>query len=146
MPDHGPKYLIGTEKGSIMLATKKPNKNPEINYNVSYGLNIGRHLGPVQSIKRNPFNYKYFLSVGDWSVNVWEEETKTPIMKTRYHPAYLTDGCWAPQRPGVFFVTRKDGWLDIWDFYYRQNEVAFSHKVSNHSLTTIKVNTVTGSS
>lgn len=69
---------------------------------------------------------------------------KTPIMKTRYHSSYLTDGCWAPQRPGVFFVTRKDGWMDIWDFYYRQNEVAFSHKVSNSALTTIKLNTVTG--
>ena len=144
VPDHGPKYLIGTEKGSIMLATKKPKKNGELNFNLSYGLQIGRHLGPIYSIKRNPIEYKYFLSVGDWSVNVWEEDMKTPIMKTRYHSSYLTDGCWSPQRPGVFFVTRKDGWMDIWDFYYRQNEVAFSHKVSNSALTTIKLNTVTG--
>jgi dynein intermediate chain 2 len=146
VPDHGPKYLIGTEKGSIMLATKKPKKKSEIGFNVSYGLQLGRHLGPIYSIKRNPTNYKYFLSVGDWSVNLWEEETKAPIMKTRYHSSYLTDGCWAPNRPGVFFVTRKDGWLDIWDYYYRQNEVAFSHKVSNAALTAIKLNTVTGSS
>lgn len=146
VPDHGPKYLIGTEKGSIMLANKKPKKSAELNYNVSYGLNIGRHLGPIYSIKRNPTFLKYFMSVGDWSVNLWEEETKTPIMKTRYHQSYLTDGCWSPQRPGVFFVTRKDGWLDIWDFYYRQNEVAFSHKVSESPLTCIKVNNVTGTS
>lgn len=146
VPDHGPKYLIGTEKGSIMLANKKPKKAAELNYNVSYGLNIGRHLGPIYSIKRNPTNLKYFMSVGDWSVNLWEEETKAPIMKTRYHQSYLTDGCWSPQRPGVFFVTRKDGWLDIWDYYYRQNEVAFSHKVSESPLTTIKVNNVTGTS
>lgn len=146
VPDHGPKYLIGTEKGSIMLANKKPKKAAELNYNVSYGLSIGRHLGPIYSIKRNPTNLKYFMSVGDWSVNIWEEETKAPIMKTRYHQSYLTDGCWSPQRPGVFFVTRKDGWLDIWDYYYRQNEVAFSHKVSDYPLTTIKVNNVTGTS
>lgn len=146
VPDHGPKYLIGTEKGSIMLANKKPKKSAELNYNVSYGLQIGRHLGPIYSIKRNPTFLKYFMSVGDWSVNIWEEETKTPIMKTRYHQSYLTDGCWSPQRPGVFFVTRKDGWLDIWDFYYRQNEVAFSHKVSESALTCIKVNNVTGTS
>lgn len=146
VPDHGPKYLIGTEKGSIMLANKKPKKAAELNYNVSYGLQVGRHLGPIYSIKRNPTNLKYFMSVGDWSVNIWEEETKGPIMKTRYHQSYLTDGCWSPQRPGVFFVTRKDGWLDIWDYYYRQNEVAFSHKVSESPLTTIKVNNVTGTS
>lgn len=53
--DYGPKYLIGTEMGSIMLATKKPKKSVEINYNNSYGLEkAGRHLGPVTSIKRNP--------------------------------------------------------------------------------------------
>ena len=67
-------------------------------------------------------------------------------MRTRYHPSYLTDGCWAPKRVGLFFVTRRDGWLDIWDYFYRQNEVAFSHKVSDHGLTCIKLNTVTGHS
>lgn len=37
--DYGPKFLFGTELGSIMLATKKPKKNVEINYNNSYGIN-----------------------------------------------------------------------------------------------------------
>jgi len=37
--DYGPKYLIGTELGSIIMATKKPRKNVEINFNNSYGLN-----------------------------------------------------------------------------------------------------------
>lgn len=69
--DYGPKYLIGTETGAIMLATKKPKKNVEINFNNSYGLeNVGRHMGPVTRIQRNPFNPRFFMSVGDWSVNV----------------------------------------------------------------------------
>jgi len=144
VPDFGPKYLMGTEKGSIMLATKKPKKNCEINFNTSYGIELGRHLGPVYSIQRNPVFPRFFMSVGDWSVNVWEEEEKTPIIKTRYHPSYLTDGCWAPNRPGLFFVTRRDGWLDIWDYFYRQNEVALSHKVADASLTCMKLNNVTG--
>lgn len=69
--DYGPKYLIGTEMGSIMLATKKPKKSVEINYNNSYGLEkAGRHLGPVTSIKRNPLFPRFFMSIGDWQVNV----------------------------------------------------------------------------
>lgn len=40
----------------------------------------------------------------------------------------------------MFFLVRKDGWLDVWDYYYRQNEVAFTHKVSDTALTCIKVN------
>jgi dynein intermediate chain 2, axonemal len=67
-------------------------------------------------------------------------------MRTRYHASYLTDGCWAPKRSGLFFVTRRDGWLDIWDYFYRQNETALSHKVSDYGLTCVKLNTVTGTS
>jgi dynein intermediate chain 2 len=32
-----------------------------------------------------------------------------------------------------------DGFLDIWDFYYRQNEIAYSQKVSDAVLTTIRI-------
>ena len=60
-------------------------------------------------------------------------------MQTRYHNAYLTDGCWSPTRPGLFFLTRTDGFLDVWDFYYRQNEVAYSQKVSDCMLTSISI-------
>lgn len=145
--DYGPKYLVGTETGAIMLATKKPKKNVEINFNNSYGLeSVGRHMGPVTRIQRNPFNPRFFMSVGDWSVNIWEDDLKTPIMSTSYHSNYLSDGCWSPTRPGVFFVTRKDGWLDIWDYYYKQNEKALSHKVSNSGLSCLKINNVTGMS
>ena len=62
------------------------------------------------------------------------DDLKTPLVKTRYHSSYLSDGCFSPTRPGAFFLTRKDGWLDVWDYYYRQNEIAFSHKVSDAPL------------
>lgn len=61
-------------------------------------------------------------------------------MQTRYHAAYLTAGCWSPTRCGLFFLTRIDGFLDVWDFYYRQNELAHSVKVSDLPLTSISVN------
>lgn len=52
-----------------------------------------------------------------------------PAFLSQYHSAYLTSGCFSPTRAGVFFVTRMDGVVDIWDYFYRQNEVAYSHKV-----------------
>lgn len=30
--------------------------------------------------------------------------------------------------------------MDVWDYYYRQNEIAFSHKVSDTALSCIKIN------
>lgn len=56
----------------------------------------------------------------------------------------MSDGTWSPTRPGLFFVTRRDGWLDVWDYFYRQNEIAFSHKVSDSALTCIKINNTGG--
>ena len=71
---------------------------------------------------------------------MWSEELKSPIMQTRYHSAYLTDGCWSPTRCGLFYLTRVDGFLDIWDFYYRQNEIAYSLKISDSPLSSISIN------
>lgn len=43
--------------------------------------------------------------------------------------AYLTDGAWSPVRPAVFFTTKMDGTLDIWDFVFKQCDPALSLKV-----------------
>ena len=134
--DAGPlKYLIGTEQGYILQA----NKRKAVEIQTRFGLESGKHHGPVYALQRNPVHTKFFLSVGDWSAKVWSEELKTPIMQTRYHSSYLTSGCWSPTRCGLFFLTRMDGFLDVWDFFYRQNEVAYSQKISDSPLTAISV-------
>ena len=72
---------------------------------------------------------------------IWTEDIKTPIMSTRYESSYLTSGIWSPTRPGVFYITKKNGELDIWDYYYKgQFEPAFSIKISEkYSLTDCKI-------
>ena len=139
--DIGPlKYLVGTEQGYIIQIN---NRKGQIDINLRYGydqnlvMDAGRHHGPVYSLWRNPDHPKYFLSVGDWCAKIWSEEQYSPIMQTRYHQAYLTNGCWSRTRGGLFFLTRIDGFLDVWDFYYRQNEVAYSQKISDSPLTSI---------
>jgi dynein intermediate chain 2 len=132
------KYLAGTEQGYIFLANKKPGKAVEIIQR--FGVASGKHHGPIYALQRNPFAPKYFMSIGDWTAKIWSEELKTPIMQTKYHDSYLTDGCWSPQRPGLFYLTRMDGFIDIWDFFYRQNEVAYSQKISDNPLTCISIN------
>jgi dynein intermediate chain 2, axonemal len=58
------------------------------------------------------------------------EDLRTPIMTTKYHSSYLTDGCWSPTRPGVFFTAKMDGTLDIWDYFYKQNDPTFTIQAS----------------
>lgn len=136
--DAGPlKYLIGTEQGYMFQVNKRPQN--AVNITHRYGLVGGKHHGPVYAIQRNPSLSKYFLTVGDWTAKIWSEEHKTPLMETKYHNSYLTDGCWSPQRKGLFFLTRMDGFIDIWDYLYRQNEVAYSYKISDNPLSSISL-------
>ncbi|GMI17612.1 hypothetical protein TrLO_g4434 [Triparma laevis f. longispina] len=131
------KYLVGTEQGIVLainLRNRKSNNGVQV-----YDSGPGKHHGPIYSIQRNPTHNKFFMTVGDWTARIWVEDLKTPIMTTKYHSSYLTSGCWSPTRAGVFYVTRMDGVVDIWDYFYRQNEVAYSHKVGDNPLSTISV-------
>jgi len=131
------KYLVGTEQGIVLLVNLKNRK--QNNGITVFDQGSGKHHGPIYSVQRNPANAKCFLTVGDWTARIWMEDLKTPIMTTKYHSSYLTAGCWSPVRAGVFFVTRMDGVVDIWDYFYRQNEVAYSHKVGDANLSSIAV-------
>lgn len=131
------KFLVGTEQGIVMslnMRNKKSNNGITV-----FDTGSGKHQGPIPSIQRNPTHSKYFLTVGDWTARVWTEDLKTPIITTKYHNSYLTGGCWSPTRAGVFYVTRSDGVMDVWDISHNQNEVAYSHKVSDAALSSISI-------
>merc|ERR1712151_797897 len=142
MQEAGPtKFLVGSEHGIILAATRKPKKAAEVGtWFGSVAKNgYGQHFGPVYSVKRNPVQVKYFLTVGDWCAKIWMEELKGPMLQTPFYPSYLSAASWSPTRPGVFFLTRHDGKLDTWDYFYRMNEVSLTHKVSDYALTSISM-------
>jgi dynein intermediate chain 2 len=128
------KFMIGTEQGTVLMCNRKA-KNPQDRVGTAYH----GHHGPVYSLERNPFFPKYFMSIGDWAARVWMEDLKTPIMTSRYHASYLTGGTWSPTRPGVFFAIKMDGELDVWDYYYKQNDPTLSVKVTDQPLTSFNI-------
>lgn len=132
------KVLVGTEQGYVFQVIRK---GADGNVSNRFGLEGGKHHGPIFAIQRNPAQNlsKYFMTIGDWTAKMWADDLKVPLITTRYHDAYLTDGCWSSTRPGIFFLTRSDGWIDIWDYYYRQNEICFSQKISDYPLTCMSV-------
>lgn len=142
MQEAGPtKYLVGTEHGIILSCSKKPKKAVEVGawFGSQDRGGYGRHFGPVYAVKRNPFNVKYFLTVGDWCCKMWMEDLKGPMLQTPYTPSFLSTASWSPTRPGVFFVCRHDGRIDVWDYYYRMNEVSLTQKASDYALTSMSV-------
>ncbi|KFQ56416.1 Dynein intermediate chain 2, axonemal, partial [Nestor notabilis] len=129
------KFMVGTEQGIVILCNRKA-KTPAEKITCTYS----GHHGPVYALTRNPLYPKIFLTVGDWTARIWSEDAKeSSIMWTKYHSAYLTDGCWSPVRPAVFFTTRSDGTLDIWDFLFKQSDPFLSLKVCDEALSSLRV-------
>ncbi|CAE8709077.1 unnamed protein product [Polarella glacialis] len=142
MQEAGPtKFLVGSEHGITLACTKRPKKAVEVGtwFGAEDRGGYGAHFGPVYAVKRNPFHVKFFLTVGDWCAKIWMEELKGPMMQTPYYPSFLSGACWSPTRAGVFFLSRHDGRLDTWDYFYRMNEVSLSHKVSESALTSLSL-------
>jgi len=142
MQDAGPtKYLVGTEHGIILSCNKRPKKQVEVGawFGSEERGGYGKHFGPVCAVKRNPFHPKFFLTVGDWCAKMWMEELKGPMLQTPYYPSFLSAASWSPTRAGVFFLCRQDGRMEVWDYFYRMNEVSLSQKVSDCALTSLSV-------
>ncbi|KAK5639983.1 hypothetical protein RI129_010794 [Pyrocoelia pectoralis] len=119
------KFMVGTEKGS-------PGEKMATRY--------AAHLGPVLAIQRNSGYQKNFLSVGDWTIKIWSEDCReSAIMWTPSHSAYLSDGSWSPTRMSVFYTTRSDGVLDVWDVLQQQRHACMSTKVSDEPLSCLRI-------
>ncbi|NXL63932.1 DNAI2 protein, partial [Chordeiles acutipennis] len=129
------KFMVGTEQGIIIACNRKA-KTPAEKITSTFS----GHHGAVYALARNPFFPQIFLTVGDRTARIWSEEIKeSSIMLTKYHSSYLTDGCWSTMKPAVFFTTRSDGTLDVWDFLVKQKDPSLSLKVCNEPLFSLRL-------
>jgi len=128
------KFLVGTEQGKVVSCNRKA-KNPSDRIGIVYE----GHCGPVYALQRNPFFPKYFMTIGDWTVRLWNEDLRTPIMTSKYFKNYVLDATWSTTRPGVFLTTKMDGTLDVWDYFYKQNEPTLSLQVDDDGLACVKM-------
>ncbi|KAJ8950961.1 hypothetical protein NQ317_017572 [Molorchus minor] len=94
---------------------------------------------------------------GDWTAKIWSEDCReSSIMWTSFHKTMLTGGAWSPTRQVkkivnkyqkhssihtesvsvfyVFFTTRADGILDVWDILQQQRHASFGVKISDEPL------------
>ena len=54
-------------------------------------------------------------------------------------PSRLTGGCWSTVRMSVFFTTRQDGVMEIWDIIYDHGAPVFQVKVADYPIQCIKM-------
>ena len=130
----GGKFLIGTEQGKIVSGSRK-GKTPAD----KIGAIFDGHCGPIYGLHRNLYFPKFFLSVGDWRVGLWNEELRSPIMTSKFFKAYVLDAMWSATRPGVFVTAKMDGTLDVWDIFHKQNDPTLSLQVDSDGLRSIRM-------
>ena len=86
-------------------------------------------------------NVQYFIFLWSFACRYFKQEIwhcywsiwlKLLPFTFRQHMSYMTDGCWSPVRPAVFFTTKMDGTLDVWDYLFKQNDPTLSIQVVNN--------------
>ncbi|CAG5123303.1 unnamed protein product [Candidula unifasciata] len=107
------KFMAGTEQGSIISCNRKAKTLTDKIAAIFTG-----HTGPI------------------WSEDIRESS----IIWTKQYSSYLTDGCWSPLRPSVFYITKMDGTLDVWDIIFKQNSPALSLQVCDVPLHSLRIN------
>uniref|UniRef100_UPI00358E7F12 dynein axonemal intermediate chain 2-like n=1 Tax=Myxine glutinosa TaxID=7769 RepID=UPI00358E7F12 len=128
-------FMVGTEEGLVVAGNRNAKTQAE-----KLVRTYAAHHGPVYALQRNFFDPKMFLTVGDWRACVWNENFhQSAVMSTEYQPSYLTDGCWSPSRPYVFFICKMDGTLDIWDFMNKHNGPTLTMQIYDEPLFRLRV-------
>nr|XP_021508824.1 WD repeat-containing protein 63 [Meriones unguiculatus] len=135
------KFFVGTEEGEVIYTDWKMERDSETGrFMAKKPVNLYTvHDGAVHTIQRSPFYNDIILTVGGWNVAIWKEEVMTgPLLQTCCAPKRYTAGHWSLTRPGVFYIGREDGYVDIWDLLEKTHEPTQSQNICITMITYIK--------
>ncbi|KAL9654815.1 hypothetical protein ABK040_008608 [Willaertia magna] len=101
------------------------------------------HHGLGHTISRNPFFDDIIMTVGNTTFKVWKIGCDSPIWTSPFRSTTsYSCGCWSPTRPGVVFLGRADGYIEVWDFLEKSHNLSmishFSIAQQNIPLTELK--------
>lgn len=96
------------------------------------------HNRPAVALEQSPFFPDLILSIGDWSFQLWKLDHRRPIFCSPQASSSLTCGCWSPTRPGMLYMARADGALDVWDLTDSSYRPSAQLMVAPTRITSIK--------
>ncbi|KAM9241771.1 dynein axonemal intermediate chain 3 [Dugong dugon] len=139
--DFSTKFFTGTEEGEVIYTDWKMERDPDTGRLMAKKpVNLYTvHDGAVHTIQRSPFYKDIILTIGGWNVAIWKEGVVIgPLLQSCCAPKRYTSGHWSLTRPGVFYVGREDGYIDIWDLLEKTHEPAQSQNICITMITYIK--------
>ncbi|XP_027470270.1 WD repeat-containing protein 63 isoform X3 [Zalophus californianus] len=135
------KFFVGTEEGGVIYTDWKMERDPETGRLMTKKpVSLSTiHDGSVHTVQRSPFYKDIILTIGGWNVAIWKEGVMTgPLLQSSCAPKRYTAGHWSLTRPGVFYIGREDGYIDIWDLLEKTHEPALSQNICITMITYIK--------
>ncbi|XP_067157090.1 dynein axonemal intermediate chain 3 [Apteryx mantelli] len=134
-------FFVGTEDGEIVYSDWKMERDSDSGRLISQkpSQTHAIHDGIVHTVQRSPFFKDIILSVGGWNFAIWKEGvTSGPILQSSCSAVRYTVGHWSLTRPGVFFIGREDGNIDIWDLLEKTHEPSQFQSISISMITCIR--------
>ncbi|KFO72769.1 WD repeat-containing protein 63, partial [Cuculus canorus] len=134
--------FIGTEDGKIIYSDLKMEIDGDLAKPVGkkHAQKYTIHNKSVHTLQRSPFFKDVILSIGGRNFAIWKEEvTNGPILQSSCSAGRYTAGQWSLTRPGVFFIGRDDGNIDIWDLLKKTYEPSKFQNISEAMLTFISL-------
>ncbi|NXX75824.1 WDR63 protein, partial [Urocolius indicus] len=128
-------FFIGTEDGKIVYSDWKIEIDRDTAKPVSKHT---IHIETIKTLQRSPFFQDVVLSIGGQKFAIWKEkDTYRPILQWSCSAGRYTAGHWSLTRPGVFFIARDDGNIDIWDLLKKTHEPSYTQNISASVITCI---------
>ncbi|TPX51495.1 hypothetical protein SeLEV6574_g00261 [Synchytrium endobioticum] len=141
------KFYCATEEGDLLYADWFSDKSDEKAPASRLESSVPAHPGCVSDLQRSPFFPDILLSVGSWTFCIWKEKVTTgPLLTCAPSSTYLISGRWSPTRPGIFFITRADGAIEVWDLMDRSHVPSLVQTVCSAAIASMEVHQYGGRS
>lgn len=159
------KFYCGTEEGEFVYADWRPHALANGSGNKADESGRGRddggveyvqwlcrdHSRPILGLCASPFFPNIFLTASESYFHLWnvllhvDESVKSPS-RARNGPIFvspltqstITCVAFSPSRPGVLFLGKADGMLEVWDFMDQSHRLSLSIGVTACALTSIE--------
>lgn len=133
-------FCLGSEEGEFVFVNWTPTRDPESGKATAPKPEhfFFAHSGTMTAVERSPFFPDVILTVGGWNFSIWKEGlTSDALLKSGNSQVTLTGGAWSPTRPGVFFIAKHNGNIDVWDLMDRSHVPALAQNISSLPITYI---------
>lgn len=133
-------FKITTDEGLVYTVDwliKNTQENLTANIKKVYN---SRYYRPTLSIQNSPFYNYIFLTLHDYHFCLWTEYRSKPIFQSpNLKKSFYTCAKFSPSKPSVIFLTRNNGWIDIWDFIDESHKHSVREKFNKESITSLLI-------